>query len=441
MKRNRSAALALLYSVIIALNAASPAAAQQILSLHDAIERSLSVAEDVEVARLRVDQAGHAVSAVRAQRLPSLSLSASYNWVSETAGIDFQIPGLLSRRISFGDGNIYDAGLTAAVPLFTGFRLARTEEAQRQGTITAKEALRAKRIETAGTVTAMYRKAQLARMAVRLYDEQLRSLAAHQRMIVSLLGQGQALSYDTLVISTRLMAIEVSRASSESDYRNALRALAVLLAPDGAFDVDENVLADDAFVQSGRTALLASAVEQRPDLRQLESQIAMQRGLADAERSSLYPTVSAAASARYGKPGVDQVSNEWMGYYTAGISMQWNLWSWGSDKHKIESREIEARTTELRLAQLHRKIDAEISSLLDDLDVLKKNISLLDRQIAQEQEKFQLIGVRVREGLVNTVELVDAETSLTTATLARQRASILYALKVNELAVSLGREF
>jgi outer membrane protein TolC len=138
---------------------------------------------------------------------------------------------------------------------------------------------------------------------------------------------------------------------------------------------------------------------------------------------------------------VDQVANEWMAYYTAGVSLQWSLWSWGSDIHNIEAREIDARSSELRLAQLRRKTEADISSILNDIDVLKKNMALLDQQIIREKEKFGLIRVRVQEGLANTLELVDAETALTEASLARQKASILYALKVHELAVSIGREF
>jgi outer membrane protein len=416
------------------------ARSQVVYSLKQVLERALSHAEEIEIAQLRVKQAEHQLERLKAQRLPTLSFAAGYNWVSETAGIDIELPGLFSRRISFGDGNIYDAGITAAVPLFTGFRLSRQQDALRSQTESARETHRARRIEISRTVAALYRKAQLARTSVRLFEEQRTALTAQQNMLTALLAQGQALAYDTLVISSRLMALDVARTVSESEYRNTLLTLAVLISPGEKFDIDDHTEVDDAFVRSGHDFLLREAMEQRPDLRQLAAQSGALRSLADAERASLYPSVSAAASLRYGKPGVDQVRNEWMSYYTAGLSLQWNIWSWGADRHAIEAREIDARSIDLTDRRLRREIDAGITLLLNDLEVIRANIALLDVQIQREQERFRLVSARLREGLANAVEVVDAESSLTAASLDRGKAVIQYAVKVHELAAMIGRE-
>jgi outer membrane protein TolC len=414
--------------------------AQVVYTLRQAVDKALSQAEDIEIAKLRVEQAEHQLERLKAQRLPTLSLAAGYNWVSETAGIDIELPGLFSRRISFGDGNIYDAGITAAVPLFTGFRLSRQQDALRSQTDAVRETHRARRIEISRTVAALYRKAQLARTSVRLYEEQRTALIAQQNMLTALLAQGQALAYDTLVLSTRLMALDVARAVSESEYRSTLLTLAVLISTGEEFDIDDQTEVDDAFVRAGHAFLLREAMEQRPDIRQLAAQSGASRSLADAERASLYPSVSAAASFRYGKPGVDQVRNEWMSYYTAGLSLQWNIWSWGADRHAIEAREIDARGIDLADRRLRREIDAGITLLLNDLEVIRANIALLDVQIQREQERFRLVGARLREGLANAVEVVDAESSLTAASLDREKAVIQYAVKVHELAAMIGRE-
>lgn len=414
--------------------------AQTVISLREAVDLALSRAEEIELAKLRVEQAGHNLERLKAQRLPSVSLSAGYSWISETAGIDLQIPGLFSRRISFGDGNVYDAGITAAVPLFTGFRLSKQQDALQGQALAAAEMHRARRIDVARTVATLYRRAQLARMSVRIHEQQRVALTAQQHMLAALLAQGQALAFDTLVISSRIMALEVARTASENEHRNALVMLAVLVSPSASLEVDENTAVEDAFLHAGNAALLREALEQRPDIRQLAAQSATVRSLADAERASLYPSVNAAASFHYGKPGVDQIRNEWMRYYTAGLSLQWNLWSWGADKHAIEAREIDARSIDLSERRLRTEVEAGITLLRNELDVLRANIALLEMQLRREEERFRLVSARLREGLANAVDVVDAETALTNASLERSKAVIQYAVKVHELSAAIGRE-
>ncbi|MCZ7555569.1 MAG: TolC family protein [Bacteroidia bacterium] len=426
--------------LMVFLFVGEPLQAQTVLSLRQAVDLALSRAEEIELARLRVEQAGHTLDRLKAQRLPSVSLSASYSWISETAGIDLQVPGLFSRRLSFGDGNVYDAGITAAVPLFTGFRLSKQQDALQGQVLAATELHRARRIDVARTVASVYRRAQLARMSVRIHEQQREALIAQKHMLAALLAQGQALAYDTLVISSRIMALEVARTASENEHRNALLTLAVLVSPSESLEVDENTVVDDAFIHAGHAALLREALDQRPDIRQLAAQSASARSLADAERASLYPSVNAAASFHYGKPGVDQIRNEWMRYYTAGLSLQWNLWSWGADKHAIEAREIDARSMDLSERRLRTEVEAGITLLRNELDVLRANIALLEMQMVREEERFRLAGARLREGMANAVDVVDAETALTNASLERSKAVIQYAVKVHELSAAIGRE-
>ncbi len=418
----------------------APGYAQRTLSLDEVRERALAHSEDVAIARHGVEQAEHLHASARAQRLPGLALSAGYTHVSETAGIDLALPGLPARRISFGDGNNFESALTASVPLFTGFRLSHLEEAQRQGAEVAAEALRARRIDVAYRATLLYRKAQLARKWMDIYDEQLRYLEQQRHTLGALLEQGQILAYDTLVLSTRMAALRVQAAGSASDYRNTVLTLAALIGSDAPFDVTRDAAVDDDFARQGEAALLARALEQRPDLRLHERQAGMYRELADADRAAWLPSVNGMVSLRYGIPGVDQVANAWMGYYVAGVNLQWNVWNWGADRHKVEARMLDADNSALRAAQLRRQLASGVASLLNELEVLRGSMRLLDAQIAQEREKQQLLAVRLAEGLATATELVDAEVSLTTARISREQITLQYAMKIAELAATIGRE-
>jgi outer membrane protein len=417
----------------------SVSTAQTILSFDELRTYAIQSSEQPRLARLRIEQREHELAELQARRLPSLTVSAAYTHISESAGIDFDIPGLPSRRISFGDGNVYDLGLTASVPLFTGFRMSHLAEARKHGIQLAREEVRAREIEAILRASALYRQAQLALLRERIYDEQLRHLAEQQRLLVQLHEQGQAMSYDTLVLSTRMAELELARSGSRRDYRNSLLTLSAHLSIDQPFDVEHVVRVEDAFADSERERLLLTASESRPDLRLLSAAASVQHELSQAERASLYPTVSAVASLRYGRPGVDQIANDWMQYYTAGLSLQWKLWAWGADRHAIEARTIDEQHALLQLDHRRRLVEAEVDALLNDLAVLRLQRTLLGRQIAVEVEKQRVLDVRWRQGLATSAEVVDAESSLTTAKLAETQAAILYAMKIQELAAAIGR--
>jgi outer membrane protein TolC len=158
----------------------------------------------------------------------------------------------------------------------------------------------------------------------------------------------------------------------------------------------------------------------------------------DALKAAYLPSVYAMAALRYGRPGVDQVKNEWMDYYTAGLRFEWNLLAWGGDKYNIEKQTLETEKLDLRESQLRSQLRTQISSIMNDLSLLKQTMALLEQQIRQEQLKQDLVRARLQEGLATATEVVDAETSCTGALLRMEQTKIQYSMKLAELAATVG---
>ena len=412
--------------------------AQRILTLDEARASAAQNAEEIAIARLGVREAERGIDAVRAQRLPRLDLSASYTHVSETASIDFSIPGVLSRSISFGDGNVYETALTASVPLFTGFRLQSAQRLQESRRDIAVTQLQGSTVALHNRVTAAYHQAQLAMRTRSMYDGQLAYLADQLDVLRKLEAQGQLLPYDTLLLSTRMSALRVERASADAAYRNALLQIADISGVTEDFDVDAELPPLPAFRNDGAAQLSAAAIEHRADLAALRRLVSAGADRVSSEQAGMLPSLSAFASYRYGRPGVDQITNDWMPYYTAGIALQWNLFRWGGDRARVEQQEIAMQEEQLRYDRLRRQIENGMRGLLNDLGVLEQTMAMLDDQIRQEQAKRDLLQARLAQGLATATELVDDETALTTALLRREQSGIQYRLKLTEIANAAG---
>jgi outer membrane protein TolC len=414
--------------------------AQQQLTLEEAQKLAQEHAEEIAVARLEVEHAESGIGIARSRRLPRLDLSASYTHISETGGIDLAIPGQFSRSIRFGDGNMYETALTASVPLFTGFRLQTAQRMQEKQVTIAEKQLQDVETSLHNRVAIAYRQAQHALRTQRILDEQLEYLSAQLDVLRKLLAQGQILPYDTLLLSTRMSALRVERAGARAAYRNARIAVADFGAFDPDFEVSSEIGVTASLPVDDEPALLQAAREGRGDLAVLREMKSIGDDLVHSEKAAYLPSLSAFASYRYGKPGVDQVSNEWMHYYTAGLSMQWNLLAWGGDRGRVDQQEIQRRETDLRYTRLERQLRTSIRSLRNDLAVLTETRVLLDEQVRQETVKRDLLQARLDQGVATATELVDAETARTTALLRREQADIQYLLKLTELAIVIGKD-
>ncbi len=426
--------------LLIAIACGSTVHAQQrdVRTLDMLLDHAVQHHEAIEQQRLTVEQQRRGEETAKAARLPRLDLTASYAHVSEVGQITLAIPGLFSRTMSFGDGNVYEAALSASMPLFSGFRLQHAVGMQEQQRIASEHVLAATISDIRTLVEQHYRLAQLARTSSAILGTQqqmLRELLVHRGRLVA---QGQALPLDTLQLATRIAQLDVDRAVAAGSYERAILMLMQLSGSASRFDVAAFEGMQVGLEQQSEESLVAMAMDSRSELRALNAQrVASEHG-ADMARGSLFPTIAATAAWKYGRPGVDQLRNDWMDYYTAAVRFEWNLWNWGGDRAQIERADLETRKTDARTRQLRAQIRTAIGIAREDVVVRRVTLAMLEQNIRLEEERLAQTQARLREGMATTTDLVDAETALTTALLRREQTRIEYVIKQTELAAAVG---
>jgi outer membrane protein len=429
-------AAAILLGLLLAQ--ALPAQQREVRTLDRLLTDAEQRHESIEQQRLTIEQLQKGEDAARAARLPRVDLTATYAHVSEVGSISFSIPGLISRTMQFGDGNIYETAVTASMPLFTGFRLQHAVAQQEQQRIAGEHALAATIADIRTAVHMQYRIAQLARTSEEILRTQQDLLRQLLNLRAKLVAQAQALPLDTLQLATRISQLDVDRATASSAYERAILLLVQLTGSSERFDVATFEGVRDGLELQSESELVRLAFETRPELQALSAQRSAGEHAGEMARASLYPTVAATASWKYGRPGVDQLRNEWMDYYTAAVRFEWNLWNWGSDKSQIERAELELRKTDARTRQLQTQIRTAIGLAREELAVRRTTLAMLEQQIALEQQRLAQTQARLREGMATTTDVVDVETALTTALLRREQTRIEYVMRQTELAAAVG---
>ncbi len=97
-----------------------------------------------------------------------------------------------------------------------------------------------------------------------------------------------------------------------------------------------------------------------------------------------YPVLAGYASAGYGKPGLNMLSNEWNTYYMFGAKLSWNIWDWNSVRKEKQQLKIQANTIGFREKAYLDGYQAQLDGILSE-------IQKLNRQLSKDKEIVRLL--------------------------------------------------
>ena len=376
----------------------------------------------------------------KAQRLPSLDLSATSVYTSEIAKFDIPlaITGGRQVQIELGDHQRSDLALALRQPLFTGARL-QTQVRLAQNALLSEEIRQEILQQTiAHQVRTLFYRAQLL---VRERQAQQASLARVQSALGqarALMLNAQAMAFDTLKIYTQQLQIKIEVEKVAKDQRLLAIHMARLLDLQEARPIAEQTLQQPPEAIPALDSLQHAAMRQRPELRAIQAAQHAARLQIKLARSAYFPTLQAEASYNLGKPGLNQVANEWMDYFAGGVRLQWNLWRGKQDQHRAEQAEITGNRLALEERDLRQQIRVDVAQAWENLNYVTEQFDLANQLLLQQRERYRIANIQYGNGLATTQDLTDAETELTQAELLRERIFVQYFLARTDLMLATG---
>jgi len=97
-----------------------------------------------------------------------------------------------------------------------------------------------------------------------------------------------------------------------------------------------------------------------------------------------YPVLAGYASAGYGKPGLNMLSNSWNNYYLFGAKLSWNIWDWNSVSKEKQQLKVQANTVGFREKAYLDGYQAQVDGILSE-------IQKLNNQLGKDNEIVQLL--------------------------------------------------
>jgi outer membrane protein TolC len=170
----------------------------------------------------------------------------------------------------------------------------------------------------------------------------------------------------------------------------------------------------------------------RPEYKVFDAAMEATTLKAESERSGFRPRVMLQGAANYGKPGVNLPANEWMHYFSAGVSLNWALWDWGHTERAVEKAELEGRKIEHERAGFERAITEQAAQAEASYDEALARVELAEKAAQLAEERLALVTDAYNEGMAT-------ETDYENAHRAFEKAK--HEQNVAKTAVSLSRAY
>jgi outer membrane protein TolC len=259
--------------------------------------------------------------------------------------------------------------------------------------------------------------------AIKIYENGLRILHESERVNESLIKNGAA--NPTVLVRTRneITKIEAEMESAYGNQKNAAAYFNFLLNK----DFIEKIAIDSTFKTTKTPIELAEG--HREELDKIQTGININKQILGLNQS--YKRLKIGASLDLGSQGrFAQIATTDKNFFTPntfvllGLSIELPVYSFGRNQLKIKQSEMEIAAMDTQLEQVKNQLYLQAELAKNSLNTAQKIYDSKASQVSTAERYYRDMMRRYKEGNLNFIELLDAQTQITTAQL--QQSISLY---------------
>lgn len=446
--------------VLLLLLSAGAAAQQRPLDevLNDYVAQGMRYNLGLRSESIAVEQAQAALRAARAQYRPELSLTARYTRADGGRTIDIPTGDLLNPVYATLNEMLAAQGRPAEFPMIENQRIALIREREQDTRVTLRQPLYAPaisandRAQRALLSASEAKRAALARElkrdltvayldwlkageAVEVVTSSAALLQENLRVNQSLFDNGKITEDQPLRAKAELLAIQQQLQEARNAAKLARNYVNFLL--NQPFDNELERAAPPAApspLAVDLNDLRRVAVENRPELNQLQHQLQASREQVRVAQEQGRPTVSLGVDT--GIQGEDYGTGGDYNFATASLLLNWKFYAGGATRAQIDGANAAARRLETEQLQAARRIELQVEEAADRYSTSLGSFATAQARTEAARAAFRIASRKRDEGAINQAEFIDARSSLTNAELnlnvtrfdvLAQRAELEYA--------------
>jgi outer membrane protein TolC len=339
--------------------------------------------------------------------LPTVALSANYERLDKVGSVG---------PITLGSLDNYSVGLNVTQPLFAGGAIPARINAARLGALLADQTIRASVQQTVYAAQLGYYNVLLDQHLYTISNDAVKSAQAHLDDVKQKRAAGVASNFDVLRaevdVSNFTAQLIQSRNVINVAKANLIKIMGV--SQDSSFTLSDE-LVYDPFNITMQDAV-ASAYRNRPDLFSKEFGIKQQKELLAIARSTYFPVISAFYNNTWSNPDPhNRTLIDWGRAYSSGFTAAWPLFDGFAREGSVIEQKARLKQSQIDLVDTEETALFELTSAILSIEDAAEFVDSQKFNLSRAEEGLRLAEVGYKEGINTQVEVIDAQTALTTA--------------------------
>ncbi|MBJ6107475.1 TolC family protein [Hymenobacter sp. BT523] len=367
--------------------------------------------------------------------LPQITGTATYTRIDPVVKLPFN-----GETLQFAPNNNYDFHLTAQYLLLDFGKNAATVKVAESQVQTAQDNITVARRDLAFNAAQVYYNILFMRESIRVQNQQIASLQAHRNEMEKRVQGGVSTRFDVTTTDVRITQAQNTKLDLENQLRNQQVQLARLLHKPAQADIPVKGRLTYEPQAVDMATELAKATENRPEVklaRDAEKTAELQAKLI--EKSDL-PSLGVGAQVG-GKNGYILPDINRIRFNTVGVvQLSVPIYDGGRNKKQRVEAAANSRAALARTQDTQEQIRADVRQAVNNMEFSQARLANAEQQVAQASDALTRAQGRYRYGVGQNLDVLDAETQLAQARLARAQAMYNYTLGQYQLRRATGEQ-
>lgn len=231
--------------------------------------------------------------------------------------------------------------------------------------------------------------------------------------VQKMIAEGVATRADGLKVAVKVNEAEMSLTLAE----NGLALSKMLLCQLCGLPVENDVhLEDEESTDLVATANVENtdnsvAMENRPELKLLDNALDLSRQTTKLVRAAFLPQVILTGGYMASNPNLfNGFERKLSGVWNVGVVVRVPLWNWMEGTYKVRASKIASSIVQLERDEISEKIELQVSQCKFKVNEANRRLTLARKNVENAEENLRCANVGFKEGVLQTTDVMAAQT-------------------------------
>ena len=416
------------------------------MTFNQALDTMISRNESVLSARSEVEQREYEAKATRGLNLPKVTISGEFTRINDSIDLDLNpirdvilalhpaVPQAMvpSFHETIQKDTFFMSQLNMVWPVYTGGKIKAAKNAADAAILESEAKLRGTEATLASELAKYYFAVRLADQVYRIRNEVKEALDLH-------MYQARRLQEEGFIARTELLHAQVAQAQAERKLKAARRDLdltKIALANILAIDSKINPTTPLFLLQSVDPAasFISQARQNHPALDQLQAVREKAGENLRAAKSERYPSVYLFGTRELYEKNLTDYAPSW----AVGAGIRFTLFDGRASANKIMAARKMENQARLMKQKVARDLETLVSSKYQELMKAREQYDSLQASLDLAEENLRARKRSFEEGLATSLDVVDAQLSLSSIQVERMHSAYSFDVALAQLLEACG---